>query len=163
MRSAIVAPMRSGERVHGVISLVTSDSRRELHAGDLAFVEDLALRAGAAVENARLYSEQAHTAQTLQDSLLPSRLPELARFRAASSYRAGGAGNTVGGDFYDLFAVGDGVMVLLGDVTGKGVDAAAADRARAPHGEDRGALRRPPVRGPARRRRDPRASSRSRS
>ena len=72
--------------------VVTSDSRRELNAGDLAFVEDLALRAGAAVENARLYSEQAHTAQTLQDSLLPSRLPELARFRAASSYRAGGAG-----------------------------------------------------------------------
>ncbi len=125
MRSAIVAPMRSGERVHGVISLGTSDSRRELHAGDLAFVEDLALRAGAAVENARLFGEQARTAQVLQDSLLPSRLPELGRFRAATSYRSGSAGTSVGGDFYDVFAVGDGVMVLLGDVAGKGVEAAA--------------------------------------
>ena len=125
MRSAIVAPMRSGERTHGVISLVTSDSLRELNAGDLAFIEDLALRAGAAVENARLYSERARTAQTLQDSLLPARLPELARFASASSYRASGAHNTVGGDFYDLFEVGGDVMVLLGDVTGKGVDAAA--------------------------------------
>jgi PAS domain S-box-containing protein len=125
MRSAIVAPMRAGERIHGVISVVTSDSRRELHADDLLFVEDLALRAGAAVENARLYGEQARTAQTLQKSLLPSRLPELAHFRAASSYRAGGEGSTVGGDFYDLFEIDGGAMVLLGDVTGKGVDAAA--------------------------------------
>jgi serine phosphatase RsbU (regulator of sigma subunit) len=117
--------MRSAERVHGVISLVTSDSLRELQAGDLAFVEDLALRAGAAVENARLYSERARTAQTLQDSLLPARLPDLARLRAASSYRAGSTHSTVGGDFYDLFEVGSSVMVLLGDVTGKGVDAAA--------------------------------------
>ena len=125
MRSAIIAPMRSGERIHGVISLVTSDSRRELRAADLAFVEDLALRAGAAIESARLFGEQAHTAQVLQDSLLPSRLPELARFRTATSYRAGGAGSSVGGDFYDLFAVGDGAVVLLGDVAGKGVEAAA--------------------------------------
>src|SRR5204863_8435866 len=125
MRSAVVAPMRSGERNHGVITVVTSDSRRELHPGDLAFVEDLALRAGAAVENARLYSEQERTATTLQESLLPSRLPELAGFSAASSYRSGAAGSRVGGDFYDLFEIQGSAMVLLGDVTGKGVDAAA--------------------------------------
>jgi PAS domain S-box-containing protein len=125
MRSAIVAPLRAGSRVHGVLSLVTSDSRRSLDAGDLAFVEDLALRAGAAVENARLYRELARTAQTLQESLLPRRLPDFERFRTATSYRAGGSDNDVGGDFYDLFSIDGGVMVLLGDVTGKGVDAAA--------------------------------------
>jgi PAS domain S-box-containing protein len=125
MRSAIVAPMCSGERVHGVISLGTSESGRELHAGDLAFIEDLALRAGAAIANASLFGEQARTAQTLQDSLLPARLPRIERFRTACSYHAGGAGSSVGGDFYDLFRVGDGAMVLLGDVAGKGVDAAA--------------------------------------
>ena len=125
MRSAILAPLRAGDRIVGVLSLVTSDSRRTLDAGDLAFAEDLALRAGAAVENARLYRELSYTAQTLQESLLPRHLPELERFSSASSYRAGGGDNTVGGDFYDLFTVGDDVMVLLGDVTGKGVDAAA--------------------------------------
>jgi serine phosphatase RsbU (regulator of sigma subunit) len=125
LRSVAMAPMRSAERIHGVISLVTSDSLRELQAGDLAFVEDLALRAGAAVGNARLYGERARAAQTLQDSLLPARLPNLARFRAAASYHAGSPQSTVGGDFYDLFQIGGSVMVLLGDVTGKGVDAAA--------------------------------------
>jgi GAF domain-containing protein len=125
MRSVVLAPMRSGKRTLGVITLATSDSRRALDADDLAFVEDLALRAGTAVENARLYAERARTAQTLQDSLLPPRLPELEPFRTATSYRAGGAENTVGGDFYDLFAVDGGATVLLGDVTGKGVDAAA--------------------------------------
>jgi serine phosphatase RsbU (regulator of sigma subunit) len=125
MRSAILAPLRAGDRVLGVLSLVTSDSRRTLDDGDLAFAEDLGLRAGAAVDNARLYRELSHTAQTLQESLLPRHLPELERFHSASSYRAGGADNTVGGDFYDLFSVGDDVMVLLGDVTGKGIDAAA--------------------------------------
>jgi PAS domain S-box-containing protein len=124
-RSTILVPMRSGERVHGVITIATAATSRELDAGDLAFAEDLGLRAGAAVENARLYRERARTAQTLQDSLLPSRLPDLERFRTASSYRAGGAHNTVGGDFYDLFTVEGDVIVLLGDVTGKGVDAAA--------------------------------------
>ncbi|HEV7808154.1 MAG TPA: SpoIIE family protein phosphatase [Solirubrobacteraceae bacterium] len=125
VRSAVVAPLRAGSRIHGVLSLVTSDSRRTLDAGDLAFVEDLALRVGAAVENVRLYRELARTARTLQDSLLPRRLPEFERFRTATSYRPGGADNDVGGDFYDLFDVDDDVMVLLGDVTGKGVDAAA--------------------------------------
>ncbi|MEA2138175.1 MAG: hypothetical protein QOG56_1325 [Solirubrobacteraceae bacterium] len=125
MRSAIVAPLRAGRRIHGVLTVVTSDSRRSLDAGDLAFVADLALRIGAAVENARLYRELARTARTLQDSLLPRRLPELEGFRTATSYSAGGADSDVGGDFYDLFRVDGDVMVLLGDVTGKGVDAAA--------------------------------------
>ncbi len=125
MRSAILAPLRAGERVHGVLTLVTSDSRRTLDAGELAFAEDLALRAGAAVDNARLYRELSRTARTLQESLLPRRLPDLDSYETATSYRAGGADNSVGGDFYDLFCVGDDVMVLLGDVTGKGVEAAA--------------------------------------
>lgn len=123
LRSAIVAPMRSGERVHGVLAVATVG--RELQVGDLAFVADLALRAGAAVESARLYAEQARTARTLQDSLLPSRLPELPRLRTAASYRPGGSGTTVGGDFYDVFVAGDDALVLVGDVAGKGVEAAA--------------------------------------
>ena len=106
---------------------MTSDSLRELQPGDLAFVEDLALRAGAAVESSRLYSERARTAQTLQDSLLPDRLPDLAG-SAPRRPTARAAPAPVGGDFYDLFAVGDSVMVLLGDVTGKGVEAAARPR-----------------------------------
>jgi serine phosphatase RsbU (regulator of sigma subunit)/PAS domain-containing protein len=125
LRSAILAPMRAGEHTIGVMTFVTADSARSLEAHDLAFAEDLALRAGVAVENARLYTERARTAQTLQESLLPRRLPDLRRFRTAVSYLSAEHGSDVGGDFYDLFAVDGGVMVILGDVTGKGVKAAA--------------------------------------
>jgi PAS domain S-box-containing protein len=125
LRSGILAPMRVGERTIGVMSFVTADSGRSLHADELAFAEDLALRAGVAVENARLYTERTRTAQTLQDSLLPRRLPDLSRFRTAVSYLSAEHGTDVGGDFYDLFEVDGGVVVILGDVTGKGVHAAA--------------------------------------
>jgi PAS domain S-box-containing protein len=125
MRSAIVAPMVLGERTIGVMSFVTADGGRALRESDLAFAADLARRAAVAVENARLYTERTRTAQTLQQSLLPERLPELERFRTAVSYRPGDEGAVVGGDFYDVFPTAEGPMVLLGDVTGKGVTAAA--------------------------------------
>ena len=82
-------------------------------------------RAATAVENARLYTERSTAARTLQASLLPDQLPPLPGWRAAADYRAGQAGADVGGDFYDVFPVADGAVVILGDVTGKGVAAAA--------------------------------------
>jgi serine phosphatase RsbU (regulator of sigma subunit) len=86
---------------------------------------DIAQRAAAAIENARLYSERDQAAATLQASLLPETLPRLAGWDAAAVYRPGEEGSEVGGDFYDLFEVDGGLMVVLGDVTGKGVQAAA--------------------------------------
>jgi integral membrane sensor domain MASE1 len=65
-------------------------------------------------------------AETLQDSLLAPDLPELPRLESAAYFRAAGEGQRVGGDFYDLFQGGDGSWVLaVGDVCGKGADAAA--------------------------------------
>jgi serine phosphatase RsbU (regulator of sigma subunit) len=65
-------------------------------------------------------------ASTLQESLLPSRLPELPQVETAVYFRAAGQGQQVGGDFYDLFQTGDGSWALaVGDVRGKGPDAAA--------------------------------------
>jgi serine phosphatase RsbU (regulator of sigma subunit) len=77
------------------------------------------------VENSRLYTELSTVADTLQASLLPDTLPELAGWEAAADYRPGQRGADVGGDFYDVFPVADGHMLILGDVTGKGVTAAA--------------------------------------
>ena len=95
-------------------------------AADLAFVEDLALRAGAAVENARLFGEQARTAQTLQDSLLPSppaRARPLPRGVLVPRRRRRQHGRRR--LLRPLRRSAAASMVLLGDVTGKGVDAAA--------------------------------------
>ncbi|HEX6026332.1 MAG TPA: SpoIIE family protein phosphatase [Solirubrobacter sp.] len=87
--------------------------------------EDLALRVGAAVENARLYRTRAAIAQTLQRSLLPPELPEIPGVEAAALYRPTGEGNEVGGDFYDLFSASPREwFAVIGDVCGKGAEAA---------------------------------------
>ncbi len=125
MRSAMVVPLKVEGATIGALTLVNADSGRAFDDDDLAFAQDIAARAGTAVENARLYTRLAQTAYTLQASLLPERLPQPPGWRIAAAYRAGERGTEVGGDFYDVFPVPDGLMVVLGDVTGKGVKAAA--------------------------------------
>jgi len=125
MRSAMIVPMKAGAAVIGALTFVNADSGRAFDDDDLAFAEDLAARAGTAVENARLYTRLSQTAETLQASLLPERLAQPPGWRIAASYQAGERGTDVGGDFYDIFEVPDGWMIVLGDVTGKGVTAAA--------------------------------------
>jgi serine phosphatase RsbU (regulator of sigma subunit) len=79
-----------------------------------------------AVDNARLFAERAYIARTLQQSLLPAELPDIPGIEAAARFRPTGEGNEVGGDFYDLFESGGrGWTVVMGDVCGKGPDAAA--------------------------------------
>jgi PAS domain S-box-containing protein len=125
MRSAMAVPMKAGGATIGALTFVNADSERSFDADDLAFAEDIASRAATAVENARLYTRLTQTAETLQASLLPERLAQPPGWRVAASYIAGERGTEVGGDFYDVFPVDGGWMVVLGDVTGKGVKAAA--------------------------------------
>jgi PAS domain S-box-containing protein len=126
MRSAMIVPMRSGEDTLGAITFVTADSGRRFGPDDFAFAQDLALRAATAVQNARLFAAQRRVAQTLQASLLPEALPPVPRFTTAAAYQAGELGADVGGDFYDIVGTpGGGHLVFLGDVTGKGIEAAA--------------------------------------
>ena len=114
IRSAMSVPMVTGGRALGVMSFVFSDSERVYSEQDLAFAQELGARAATAIENARLYTERAEVARTLQASLLPEELPEVPGWRFAAEYRAGQEGADVGGDFYDVFAVEGGPMVLLG-------------------------------------------------
>jgi PAS domain S-box-containing protein len=125
MRSAMAVPMRLGDETLGVITLVSAESGRTFDDDDLAFAEDLALRAASAVQNARLYEAQERVAHTLQASLLPDRLPDLPGWEVDAAYQAGERGADVGGDFYDVLPVAGGHLVVLGDVTGKGIEAAA--------------------------------------
>ncbi len=64
-------------------------------------------------------------AATLQRSLLPPELPDIPGFRLASFYQAAGEHNDVGGDYYDAFEVPGGWMIVVGDVAGRGAEAAA--------------------------------------
>jgi serine phosphatase RsbU (regulator of sigma subunit) len=87
---------------------------------------EIGRRAGVAVENARVHTARSHVATTLQRSLLPPRLPHVPGLAIAARFRAAGETSEVGGDFYDVFQVDEGAwMVVIGDVTGKGPEAAA--------------------------------------
>lgn len=126
MRSALVVPMVARGKTLGTLTLATDRSGRRFDEQDLDLAEELGRRCGVAVDNARLFSERAYIARTLQQSLLPSELPDIPGIEAAARFRPTGQGNEVGGDFYDLFESGGrGWTVVMGDVCGKGPDAAA--------------------------------------
>jgi len=106
---------------------VDGGRRQPLH-----LLGDLAPRAAMALDNARLYAERTATSDALQRSLLPPELPSLRGVEVGVVYEATGAGNEVGGDFYDIFRTpgpatpeGERFVFAVGDVCGKGPEAAA--------------------------------------
>ncbi len=124
-RSAAVFPMIARGRTHGAISFLHLGRNAHYEPEQLAVLEDLTDRAAMALDNARLYAERAHVARTLQRSLIPSALPAIAGLELASCFRPMGASNEVGGDFYDAFGDRESFWLVVGDVCGKGAEAAA--------------------------------------
>jgi phosphoserine phosphatase RsbU/P len=93
---------------------------------EVAVLEDVARRASLAIENARIHAERRRVAHTLQQSLLPPVLPVVDGIGFAAEYVPTGDDADVGGDFYDVVPLPDGRwLVVVGDVSGKGVQAAA--------------------------------------
>jgi serine phosphatase RsbU (regulator of sigma subunit) len=126
LRSGIVVPLKGRHRVLGALALANAESQRRYKGTDLAFVEELARTATVAIENSRLHQSQSRIAETLQNSLLTTDIPEIPGVEVAFRYRPAGEGALVGGDFYDLFELGENSWaVALGDVSGKGPEAAA--------------------------------------
>jgi sigma-B regulation protein RsbU (phosphoserine phosphatase) len=96
--------------------------RHRHDAEEVAVLEDVARRAALAIDNARIHDERRQVARTLQASLLPPALPHVDGVGFAAEYVP--TGSEVGGDFYDVVPSGDGWIVVVGDVSGKGVQAA---------------------------------------
>ena len=133
--SLIFVPLVARGRTLGVITLVSAESGRRYREADLELAEELARHAALAVDNARLYKGRVQVARTLQEGLLPSRLPEVPGVEVGLRYVSAGEVD-VGGDFYDLFntrmADQNGSSepssswgIVIGDVSGKGAEAAA--------------------------------------
>jgi hypothetical protein len=121
-RSAAAFPMVARGRMLGTISFF-HPSRYE--RSQLAVLEDLTGRAALAFDNARLYAERDRVAHTLRRSLMPAALPMIPGLELASYFRPMGPGSEVGGDFYDVFGNGRSCWLVVGDVCGKGAEAAA--------------------------------------
>ncbi len=124
LRSSIIVPLAKRGRVLGAMQFVSTGDRL-YDSDDLALARALAGRVASALENRRHGDEQRLIAQTLQRSLLPEELPEVAIADLAVRYWAAGEG-VVGGDFYDVFELDSGATALaMGDVCGHGPRAAA--------------------------------------
>jgi GAF domain-containing protein len=92
---------------------------------DVRFAGEIARRMARAIENARLYTDRDFVAKTLQRSLLPPALPEMDWLEIAALFLPAELEHGIGGDFYDVFQMADGrTVALVGDVCGKGVEAA---------------------------------------
>jgi serine phosphatase RsbU (regulator of sigma subunit) len=115
-------------RAHGVLvgDLTIDRFTRPVSESEQASVRMLAEPAARALAHALRFSEQVHTSDTLQHSLLPEAILPVLNLEVATRYLAATEGQAVGGDFYDLIQAPDGGAVLVvGDVQGKGVEAAA--------------------------------------
>lgn len=121
-RIAVLDLVVSGGRI-GVLRLQLAEP---VGPDDEPFLGALAGQCAIALERARLFERERATAVALQRSLLPAQLPEVPGIELAARFRAGSAEADVGGDWYDAFPLSDGRLVLVvGDVMGKGVKAAA--------------------------------------
>ena len=124
-RSAVVIKLTARGRLLGALSFLRTRDGQDFDAERLPLMQDLANRAALALDNANLYAERTRVARTLQRSLLPDALPAIGGLQLASAYHPAGEGSEVGGDFYDVFESSSGCWLVVGDVCGKGVEAAA--------------------------------------
>lgn len=123
-RGLLFIPLGEGDRTLGVLQIeYTPDALGDDERG-LAFT--LARQSAQALDRALLYEAERRTAETLQRSMLPDVLPVMEGLASTARYIPGSARVDVGGDWYDMIALADGsVCLVVGDVVGKGVTAAA--------------------------------------
>lgn len=125
--SVIVTPLPGHGVPAGALILLRSGTEQAFTEGEEVFARLFAARAGAALSAARLYTEQATITATLMQDLLPPTLTGVHGVDYAGSYRVARDHERVGGDFYDVHPGSDPSqesLVVLGDVAGKGLDAA---------------------------------------
>ncbi|WP_405771606.1 SpoIIE family protein phosphatase [Streptomyces sp. NBC_00080] len=125
VHSAAIAPIRSTRAVLGALTLGRAGQAGDFKTADLPLIEDIARRAGLALDNARLYQRQRKVAETMQNHLLPQ-MPRVSGLQMAVRYLPAPDASQVGGDWYDAFSLSDGATALaIGDVVGHDLEAAA--------------------------------------
>lgn len=117
-------PLIARGQLLGTLSVGRHPQRRH-EPEEIAVLQDVARRAALAVDNARIHAERRNIARTLQRSLLPPALPSVPGLGFGAAYVPTGDAVEVGGDFYDVVQLRDDQwLIAIGDVSGKGVQAA---------------------------------------
>ncbi|MGH3437916.1 MAG: PP2C family protein-serine/threonine phosphatase, partial [Sciscionella sp.] len=122
----LALPLSAGGRTFGALVLARSSEQLDARfsSEEMELAEDFVSRIAVTADAARLYEERAHIAAVLQSSLRPPALPEVPGVRLAARYRTAVEHIAIGGDFYDVHGSGDDWVLVIGDVCGKGVEAA---------------------------------------
>ncbi|MFI1420363.1 SpoIIE family protein phosphatase [Streptomyces sp. NPDC020731] len=127
LQSALIVPVRARGVTLGVTTFFRRRRQNPFDEDDLSLAEDLVSRAAVCVDNARRYTRERDAALVLQRSLLPRRLPEQDAVEVSACYRPADELTGLGGDWYDLIPLsGARVALVVGEVPGHGIDAAAA-------------------------------------
>ncbi|MEV7568012.1 SpoIIE family protein phosphatase [Streptomyces tanashiensis] len=127
LTSLLIAPLIARGTVQGIVMFGRSAARPAFSEQDLSLAAELASRAALCLDNARLYSRVQDIALTLQRALLPTALATGPTLRIAHRYLPGSHVTEVGGDWYDVTELPGGrIALVVGDVMGHGVPAAAA-------------------------------------
>ena len=127
--SVLSVPLADGENRYGALTLVRRAADGHFKVADLALIEELGEQMALAIRVDRTFRRRSDTADALHASLLPRRMPEIGGLKIAATYIAAAEDPEVGGDFYDVYQTPDGWGMAVGDVCGKGEEAAAVTAA----------------------------------
>jgi serine phosphatase RsbU (regulator of sigma subunit)/PAS domain-containing protein len=127
--SVLCVPLSDGEHTYGTLTLARNASEGHFEMADLGVVEELGEQLALAIRVDRMFRRHTEIADALQSSLLPRDMPQIPGVEIAAAYVAATEGLEVGGDFYDVYRTPGGWGVAIGDVCGKGEEAAAVTAA----------------------------------
>ncbi|MFF7633168.1 SpoIIE family protein phosphatase [Kitasatospora sp. NPDC008050] len=126
LHSYLAVPLIARGEVLGALDLKRTHHPLPFDDDDVVLAGELAARAAVCIDNARWYQSQRHAALTLQRHLLPRRPPRAMGLDVAYRYQPAAAAGEVGGDWFDAIPVsGDKTALVVGDVMGSGINAAA--------------------------------------
>ena len=123
--SLLSVPITDGVTNYGALTLARTAGEGRFEIADLGLVEELGRHLGVAIRVDRMFRHRSAVAEALQSSLLPASLPEVPGLDLSPAYQPASEGLEVSGDFYDVFPVQGGWAITVGDVCGKGQEAAA--------------------------------------
>ncbi|WP_078900246.1 SpoIIE family protein phosphatase [Streptomyces sp. SBT349] len=127
MHSLMITPLLARGEILGIAVFVRMENPRPFDEDDLVLAEQIALRAALGVDNARQYTRERAAALALQRNLLPRDLSGGRDIEVATRYLPAHVHEGVGGDWFDVIRLDDGrIALVVGDVVGHGLEAAAA-------------------------------------
>ncbi len=123
--TAALLPITTPSELLAELTILSLDPAVPIDEATLVTARTIAQQAALAIDNARLYQQQKQFAETMQQSLLPRERPAVPGLQVGMVYESA-AQVDVGGDVFDFLELADGrLSVVLGDVTGHGIDATA--------------------------------------